>query len=242
MKKPSNINIAIVTIHKGDIEELFKTIISVDSQIKKPIKHIIIARDLNYKKINIKKKYRTFVIGKDTSIYNAMNIGLEKTKKNFLLFLNSGDIFYNKLSLQLICKTILPNKCNIFKTYLQYEKNLFVPKKKTFNNLYYNPHPSFVRPPEKKNLIFYEENFKIISDGIWMKKNICKFGSIKHNKVISIHSLGGVSTKPNVQIISESLKISFYKFLKELLKLILFLVLGKKNYFNFIIRFNFEKK
>ena len=75
-----------------------------------------------------------------------------------------------------------------------------------------------------------------------MKKNICKFGSIKHNKVISIHSLGGVSTKPNVQIISESLKISFNKFLKELLKLILFLVLGKKNYFNFIIRFNFEKK
>ena len=242
MEKLNNIKIAIVTVHKSDIKELLKTITSVDSQVKKPTKHIIISPNLNYKKINIKKKYRKFIIGKDTSIYNAMNIGLEKTKDFFLLFLNSGDTFCNKQSLEIICKKILPNKCNIFKTYLKYGNTLFMPKKKTFNSNYYCPHPSFIRPPVKKNQILFDEKFKIISDGIWMKRNINKFDFIKHNKFVSIHSLGGVSTKPNFQMLSDNLKISFKQFLKQVFKLIFFFILGEKNYFYLFMRFHFEKK
>ena len=74
---------------------LEKTIKSVLSQIEKPKKFLIITPHIQnlfvkkYKKI----KFIKFIVGRDKSIYNAMNIGLNLTKKNSILFLNSGDIF-----------------------------------------------------------------------------------------------------------------------------------------------------
>ena len=38
------------------------------------------------------------VVGQDTSIYNAMNIGIKYSTGDFLLFLNSGDSIYGDFS------------------------------------------------------------------------------------------------------------------------------------------------
>ena len=92
-KKP----FTIITIHKGDINLLKKTIFSVDNQSNKPYRHLVISPDLKLSECKIfRKKYRSFILGQDNSIYNAMNIGLQKTKKNYVLFLNSGDCLVNK--------------------------------------------------------------------------------------------------------------------------------------------------
>ena len=86
----------IITIHKGDINLLKKTIFSVDKQSNKPYRHLVISADLKLSECKkFRKKYRSFILGQDNSIYNAMNIGLQKTKKNYVLFLNSGDCFVN---------------------------------------------------------------------------------------------------------------------------------------------------
>lgn len=109
---------AIITIHKGKFTNLLKTIKSVDKQKKKLSKHIVIAKNLNYIQLKyIQAKSRTLIHNKDKSIYNAMNIGLKITKKNHLLFLNSGDCLVNKNITEYIYNLIKKEKkCLIFKT------------------------------------------------------------------------------------------------------------------------------
>ena len=89
--------VSIVTINYDSLEELKKTIESVDNQKIKPYRHIIVSRKLKLHEVQIfKRKYRKFVLGKDNSLYNAMNIGKKYCINQSLIFLNSGDVFLIK--------------------------------------------------------------------------------------------------------------------------------------------------
>lgn len=230
---------SIITIHKGPISDLTKTIKSVMSQKKKPFKHIIITPSLpNYFKLKYKKKFIKFVVGKDKSIYNAMNIGLNLTFKENILFLNSGDIFFDKNCTNIINNAINKNPTTIliYKVILRYKENFYFPKKKYFLSDEYLPHPGFVRPAldSKKKIIRFNETFETISDGLWMKKNTKKFNLKKINKNIVIHGLGGVSTIPTIKLILEKKKLSRTSYYKELLKLFLIHIFGKKYYYKIL--------
>ena len=100
-KKINQIN--IITISNGEIEPLNRTLKSIDNQNYKNYKNYIIT-NTKLKKLN--KKFETnkrfFFYQKNSSIYEAMNYGLKKSKKKFLIFLNSGDTFYSNSSLKKI--------------------------------------------------------------------------------------------------------------------------------------------
>ena len=126
-----SIDLAIITVHKGNIKDLIKTVKSIDSQIIKPKKHIIICTEKEFVKLNyLKKKNRQFVINQDKSIYDAMNIGIKKARGLHKLFLNSNDILYSNLSLQQLEKYLILNKPIIAVTSLRYENLKFEIKKK----------------------------------------------------------------------------------------------------------------
>ena len=233
----------IITIHKGDINLLKKTIFSVDKQSNKPYRHLVISADLKLSECKkFRKKYRSFILGQDNSIYNAMNIGLQKTKKNYVLFLNSGDTFVNSKIIKAILDKLCKKKCYIFKTALNYKKNLFVPLDNYFFSSNYLAHPSFIIPPSDDKVVLYSEKFNIISDGLWMKQKIKKYGIIKVNKIITIHSLGGISSKPNFQHAVENFRISIISGAKEMIKIILYNILRKNFYYQLIYSRKFEKK
>ena len=85
--------LTIITIHKGPIINLKKTLNSVSNQNKYPNEQIIISPKLpKYIKDNYNKKFLKFIIGKDKSIYNAMNIGLRLASSENILFLNRSTI------------------------------------------------------------------------------------------------------------------------------------------------------
>lgn len=235
--------LAIVTIHKGKFTNLLKTIKSVDNQKKKRFKHIIIAKNLSHTQLKyINAKSRTLIHNKDKSIYNAMNIGLKITKKNHLLFLNSGDCLVNKNITEYIYNLIKKEKkCLIFKTQIFYKNKRYIPKDNFFLSNNYFPHPSFVRPPVKKKLITFDESFKIISDGIWMRKHLNNYNFKKIDMVIAQHNIGGISSVPSLDLIKDKIKISFFLFLKEFIKLVLYYVLKDKYFYQFILKKNFEK-
>ena len=235
--------LAIVTIHKGKFTNLLKTIKSVDNQKKKPSKHIIIAKNLSHAQLKyINAKSRTLIHNKDKSIYNAMNIGLKITKKNHLLFLNSGDCLVNKNITEYIYNLIKKEKkCLIFKTQIVYKNKYYIPKDNFFLSDNYFPHPSFVRPPVKKKLITFDESFKIISDGIWMRKHLNNYNFKKIDMIIAQHNIGGISSVPSLDLIKDKIKISFLQFLKECIKLILFFVLNEKYFYQLILKKNFER-
>ena len=87
--------IAIITIHSGDPKDLESTLISIDRQKVKPDLSLVIIKRINNFDFKLyKKKYRRFIVGKDKSLWNAMNIGLSHTIKFNVIFLNSGDLFF----------------------------------------------------------------------------------------------------------------------------------------------------
>ena len=237
--------LAIITIHKGNIANLEKTLKSVTLQKILPNKHIIITPKLpKLFKNKYRKNYIQFIIGKDKSIYNAMNIGLNLSLNYNVLFLNSGDIFYNKECCKIIKRQIFkhPNKVLIFKVLLKNKNQYFFPKKQYFENKDYMPHPGFIRPPVNKTqkLIKFNESFETISDGLWMKQNLNFYKSIKINKIITVHSLGGISTVPTMKLAIEKYKLNQKGFFLELLKIFLFKLLDKNLYYKNLYKRNFK--
>lgn len=238
--------ICVISVNKDNKKDLIKTLSNVNKQIIEPDLHLVIVKKIDNNTLGkFKKNYRKFIIGKDNSLYNAMNIGLKNSWGYNIIFLNGGDIFYNNQSISNIKKNIGKKKnCLIFKTILKYKKKIYYPKQLFFNRNNYLPHPSFVRPPIHKNQkkIYFKENNKIGSDGDWMKLNINKFNYRKINKIISIHYLGGLSSNPTLQTLLKKLKESFFIFFLELLKFLIKLFFGQKNYYNIIYFFKFYNK
>ena len=67
--------LAVITIHKGDIKNLIKTINSIDKQLVFPDLHLILIHHSTSGDIKIKKKKnRKILISKDRSLYQAMNM------------------------------------------------------------------------------------------------------------------------------------------------------------------------
>ena len=229
--------IAIVTVHAGESENLIKSLNSINSQFVKPDLHLIVSKNYDNRFLLYKKSYNKFIFNQDKSIYNAMNIGLKYTKDYFLFFLNSGDYLYSRDSIKIIKRIInlYKYKCLNFKTILEYQKKRFLIKDKIFKKKNFFSHPSFVRPPANK-IIFYNENFKILSDGIWMKDNKCAYGIKKINNIITVHVLGGISTNPTFFSIKDNFKFSIQSGLKESIKYFLKIFIKKKRYYEIIFR------
>ena len=232
--------IAIVTIHNGTNSDLNKTILSVNNQITKPNLHLIISK----KKISINNRFsfRKYIIGKDKSIYNAMNIGLENTKNYFLLFLNSGDYLFSINSIKNLKKNIQSkNVCLNFITLLKYKKYFYKIKKKIFYKENFFSHPSFILFNKKKT-IKYDERYKILSDGIWMKNNSRNLKVKKKYEILTVHNLGGISSLPNYVSIVDNFKYSIYQGSKEFIKFLIYLLINNpKKYYEYIYKNKYLK-
>ena len=246
-------NLVIITVHSGPIIFLKKTLQSIDAQILAPHHNIVVAsRTSLYRTNYLKKKNRTFVINKDKSIYNAMNIALRDKiiKNNYIIFLNSGDVFLNKRSIFNIKKYFLLKKIVIGSVILNLDNDYYQIRKYFFLKKNHSPHGSFfchsslLNSSIKEN--FFNEKHLIDADGLWMSRIIKnnKKKLIKIYESISIHSLGGISTSPSIKTISHYFKINLILCLKEFLKFIVKLLLSKKFYFRVIYfaKYKYKKK
>ena len=245
----------IITVHKGPIKDLIQTLKSIDNQILKPKLNIVVVSDIFLYEIKLfRNKKRIFIINKDKSIYNAMNIAL-RHKEVFghpFLFLNSGDVLFNRTTIYHLNKYLKINCPIVGKQILNSEQYFFSIKKFSFLKKKYLPHGAFVAPKFKaqnfinRDFIFKEKNL-IDGDGLWMKNIIKKNNQrfYKLNKSISIHSLGGISTNPSYNTLCHFLSIGFLPFLKELLKFVLKkIIIFPNTYYRIIyfLKYNVTKK
>lgn len=97
--------ISIISINLNNLNGLQKTVSSVINQTYLIFEFIIIdggSVDGSVEFIsNIDSKILSYWTSeKDTGIYEAMNKGIVKSNGEYLIFLNSGDIFLNKYSLE----------------------------------------------------------------------------------------------------------------------------------------------
>jgi hypothetical protein len=251
MINANNASIVIITVHKGPIKFLKQTLKSIDNQLVRADHNIVVAKDIcSYQIQGLKKKNRTFIINKDTSIYNAMNIALQHKliKNNFIIFINSGDSFFNKRVIFKIKKYFFTKKIIVGKQVLRLDNIFFYIKDYYYFKQTFLPHGSFIINSSlvissiKK--ILFDETRLIDSDGLWMSKiikksksNICK---IKLN--ISTLSLGGISTNPSINTLKIYYRISLFLFYKEFLKFTINLFFSKKFYYLIIYFYKYNFK
>jgi len=95
--------ISIITVVYNDAKNIEKTILSVLGQSFRNIEYIIIDGGSTDGTVEIIKKYSRnlgySISEKDKGIYDAMNKGLNAAAGDYVLFLNSGDTFYENNSL-----------------------------------------------------------------------------------------------------------------------------------------------
>jgi glycosyltransferase involved in cell wall biosynthesis len=96
MNKP---HLSVVTVVYNSLHFLENTILSVLGQTYKNIEYIIIDGGSTDGTLAIIEKYNKqlayWVSEPDKGLYDAMNKGLQQAKGEYLLFLNSGDVFYD---------------------------------------------------------------------------------------------------------------------------------------------------
>jgi glycosyltransferase involved in cell wall biosynthesis len=93
----SNPRVSVVTIVFNDIQNIEKTILSVVNQTYPHIDYILIDGGSTDGTTEIIKKYASSisyrVSEKDKGIYDAMNKGQQAATGDYLIFMNSGDLF-----------------------------------------------------------------------------------------------------------------------------------------------------
>ena len=162
---------SIITINYNHHDGLKKTIESVIIQSCKDYEFIIIdggstdgSREV-IEQFSVHINY--WVSEPDKGIYNAMNKGIKAANGEYLIFMNSGDTFYNERALESslpflkydivqgitknqdktetpLCLVQIPGKTQLFSPSLHHQSCFF--NKKLFNNF------------------LYDENYKIVSD------------------------------------------------------------------------------
>ena len=230
----NNIQISIITLSKNDQLKFLKTLRSVELQkIDFKIEWIVLdGSDENINKQNketisqkFHKKHGIHIRHinsnklKIKGIYPCMNYGKRIAKGIFIIFLNSGDTFFNSNSL----KTFFKNSINVGadNSLIFGQANIVANKKinwlfpgKHLKNIniwlmFFEPnHQTMLISRDLANQFDFPTQYNIIGDGYW-KRNILR----KASKVIYIKTplikffLDGVSsTKPSKKILKELLK------------------------------------
>lgn len=227
-----NVLISIITINYNNLAGLKKTMNSVLGQSFKNFEYIVIdggSTDGSTAYIESQsEKIDYWVSEPDRGIYNAMNKGIKVATGEYLLFLNSGDHFYES--------SILEKNFRFIKEYDLIYFNLKVISDKTEyikSSPYYLvfsyfikdtlPHPAtFISTSLFKKAGYYDESLKIVSDWKFFVESVCKFNAsyLKVENILTTHYLDGISAYPeNLPIILEErnyvLETGFKVFLED---------------------------
>lgn len=204
--------LSIITINYNNLSGLQRTVESVLKQTVKEFEYIIIdggSTDGSAAYIESQSEHIDYWVSEpDKGIYNAMNKGILKAKGEYLLFLNSGDHFYNNNVIDssipfLNTFDLVYGSMEIIEFNNSYIQEL--PDKLTFYNFIKGTLPHAATFIKRISLIKYggySEDFKVISDWRYFLDGIMNHNLSyrKINIVVSCFYLGGISGQAEHQI------------------------------------------
>jgi hypothetical protein len=214
--------LTIVVCSKSNFSELKRTLDSLKKTDFELPEIILILSEYQKPEIdNVKSKYKT-VISKiyeipSSSIYEAMNFGLSRANKPYVMFLNAGDTLVNYANLeQLYCS--LNDKLWIYGQIIQVDPGKYTKLVKFnpyFNCLHKNsfkyvPHPAtIVNTKAIKALGGFDVRHKVAADQKMLiqladlqKPGICKL------PIVNFY-LGGASSRTPREIVNDYKKINY---------------------------------
>ena len=255
-----NIQISIITLSKNEDKKFLKTLRSIKQQditfkfewllidgsnilsqkkkksltknhLKRLLNNKIIFTHINSEQINLK------------GIYECMNYGKEISKGEFIIFLNSGDIFHSKNSLQLLFDNSLDvnkkrglifGQANIFGPN---NINWYFPGNKLKNiqkwlDFFEPNHQSMLVSKELAKKFDFPLDYNSIGDGLWKRRIIDNAIDIKYIKtpIVKFFLDGISSTKPSKQLIKDILKNKNISLIRKSIFLIKYLFPSKMFY------------
>lgn len=224
--------LSIITVNFNNLEGLKKTMSSVLEQTWKEFEYIVIdggSTDGSAAYIESQSQHIDYWVSEpDKGIYNAMNKGIKVANGEYLLFLNSGDHFFNNQSLHQNYKSLKLYDIIYFNLEVVGEKETFI--KKYPDQLLFSyfvndtlPHPAtFIRKGVFEKIGMYDESLEIVSDWKFFIQSICKFNcSYKRiDKTLTTFYLDGICSNPiNVNIILDEkqkvLTLDFQAYLED---------------------------
>lgn len=191
--------LSIVTICFNNKENLKETIRSVVSQSFDDYEYIIIDGGSSDGSVDIIKEHAKdidfWVSEPDRGIYNAMNKGLTHCSGEWVYFLNSGDVFYNKDVLANIDFDAASEKVGAiygrYKFYSRYNelklndvRHPFTESNKKFRGMGFSHQSVFVRTKLAQEIGF-DERFKLCAD---------------YNMMMQLHKKGYIFKRDNTII------------------------------------------
>ncbi|MDO9000948.1 MAG: glycosyltransferase family 2 protein [Bacteroidota bacterium] len=225
--------LSIITVNLNNCSGLEKTINSVINQNTNIFEHIIIDGCSNDGSVGVIKnnseKITYWVSEKDNGIYDAMNKGVKAAKGDYCLFLNSGDVFNDKDTINQLAKENLFGDIvnfNAFVVGVSQPKTL-VRSKKTIRFYDFYKHTIIHQATLIKKELFmsvglYNESLKIVADWEFFLKALfiknCTYQSF--DIILSVFDSDGISSRPeNIKIsLTERrnvLEMHFGRFLKD---------------------------
>lgn len=191
------VKLSIVTINKDNAEGLEKTIKSIINQSYSDFEYIIIdgaSKDSSVDVIkNHENKITYWISEPDNGIYNAMNKGIKVAQGEYVIFMNSGDIFIDNNVLSNVF--FEERRADILAGYVVFNKKKkrqeTLPDNITF--FYFMKSMVWHQSTFTKRTLFeelggYDEDLKISSDWKFALLAICLYNKsieiIKHNIVL----------------------------------------------------------
>tara|TARA_A100000164_G_C21903015_1_gene771495 strand:- start:176 stop:919 length:744 start_codon:yes stop_codon:yes gene_type:complete len=201
--------ISIITVVYNGAKTIFNNIKSVNNQTYPDIEHIFIDGFSTDNSLNIikseSKRDSKFISELDNGIYDAMNKGVKIANGDFILFLNSDDIFYSDTTVYKIVEKLTASKAdvlygNIFFISNQKTVRKWIPGEyvKNKNKLsWHPPHPGLtVRKEIFYDVGLFDTSFSLSADYDFilklLKSNNYNFCYL--NEVLVNMSVGGVTT------------------------------------------------
>lgn len=138
----------------------------------------------------------------DNGIYHAMNKGIVKSKGDYLLFLNSGDLLYDSTSLNTAISNLHDEDLVCFDLIFRGLEDIQSNYPTHINLSYFwnstIGHPSTFIRRKLFDKVKYDESLKIVSDWKFFILVLFKFNATykKVNQVLSIFFNDGISSNP----------------------------------------------
>lgn len=176
--------VSIITINYNNFKGLEKTIKSVINQTQNDYEFIVIDGDSTDGSKELIGRYSEkidfWVSEPDTGVYNAMNKGIKVAKGDFVIFMNSGDSFYENTVLQKVYPLLVDDYDiyygDNYKIKQNSKRKKTYPEKLSFSFFYnscINHQATFVRKRLFFDYFLYNENLKIVSDWEFFIYTIC---------------------------------------------------------------------
>ncbi|WP_395051083.1 glycosyltransferase family 2 protein [Flavobacterium sp.] len=208
-----NPKLSIITVNFNNFIGLQKTVESVASQTWKGFEHIVIdggSTDGSVGYIESKNElFEYWVTEPDRGVYHAMNKGIAKASGEYLLFLNSGDHFYNKKVLEKNQHVILDYDLIYFNMYVIGENKKFIKEYPgTLSFAYFLkdnlPHQAiFIKKKLFQTVGLFKDDFKIVADWKFFIDSVCRYSAsyLHVNNTMTTFYLDGISSLPENRVV-----------------------------------------